>query len=183
MTNNKWYLYGKTYNLINFLDKHPGGRTILELTKNEDDITATFESYHSLANLRNIKKTLEKYKISNNGKKRLSQKATLAALFIELYRDEPILQLPHKLLNQLVDMDQLWTSWRNRHSLLVYRMIGNKIGTGGSAGHKYLNKTAQNHTIFNDISNLSTYIIPRSSLPLLPDKLKMKLGFYFTYGE
>ena len=71
MSTNNWYLYGKTYDLTNFLDKHPGGRTILELTKNENDITATFESYHSLANIKNIRKVLEYYKISDNGKKQL----------------------------------------------------------------------------------------------------------------
>ena len=56
MSNNKWYLYGHVYDLTNFLDKHPGGRTILEFTKNEGDITATFESYHSLADIKSISK-------------------------------------------------------------------------------------------------------------------------------
>mgnify|MGYP003388037293 FL=1 len=71
MSNNKWYLYGHVYDLTNFLDKHPGGRTILEFTKNEGDITATFESYHSLADIKSIRKTLETYKISNRGKKQM----------------------------------------------------------------------------------------------------------------
>ena len=68
---NKWYLYNKTYDLTNFMDKHPGGKTILELTKNENDITATFESYHSFANIKNICQILETYKISNDGKKQM----------------------------------------------------------------------------------------------------------------
>ena len=122
-------------------------------------------------------------KLQKDGHRRLSQKATLGALFIQLYRDEPITQLPHRLLTQLVNMDQLFTSWRNRHRLLVFRMIGVKIGTGGSAGHAYLKKTAEKHSVFRDIANLSTYIIPRSSLPELPAKLKKELGFYFTHGK
>ena len=144
----------------------------------------------SLNNYSNIKKTYEalfdesKYqKLLKNGHRRMSQKATLGALFIKLYRNEPVLQLPHRLLTQLVDMDQLLTSWRYRHSLLVFRMIGVKIGTGGSAGHGYLKKTAEKHSIFRDISNLSTYIIPRSTLPELPKKLKKELGFYYTYDR
>tara|TARA_Y100000590_G_scaffold467588_1_gene646998 strand:- start:566 stop:1873 length:1308 start_codon:yes stop_codon:yes gene_type:complete len=68
---NKWYLYNQVYDLTNFMDNHPGGKTILELTKNEDDITATFESYHSLANINNIRKILDKYKISDDGKKQI----------------------------------------------------------------------------------------------------------------
>jgi tryptophan 2,3-dioxygenase len=121
--------------------------------------------------------------LQKEGHRRLSQKATLGALFIQLYRDEPILQLPHRLLTQLINIDQLFTSWRNRHRLLVFRMIGVKIGTGGSTGHAYLKKTAEKHSVFSDFANLSTYIIPRSSLPELPAKLKKELGFYFTHGK
>ena len=121
--------------------------------------------------------------LQKEGHRRLSQKATLGALFIQLYRDEPILQLPHRLLTQLINIDQLFTSWRNRHRLLVFRMIGVKIGTGGSTGHAYLKKTAEKHSVFRDFANLSTYIIPRSSLPALPKELKKELGFYFTYGK
>jgi tryptophan 2,3-dioxygenase len=123
------------------------------------------------------------FQLQKEGHRRLSQKATLGALFIQLYRDEPILQLPHHLLTQLINVDQLFTSWRNRHRLLVFRMIGVKIGTGGSTGHAYLKKTAEKHSVFRDFANLSTYIIPRSSLPTLPKKLKKELGFYFTHGK
>jgi len=144
----------------------------------------------SLQNYEAIKKTYEalfdekKYnKLITDGHRRLSQKATLGALFIQLYRDEPILQLPHQLLTQLIDIDHNLTSWRYRHSQLVFRMIGVKVGTGGSAGHGYLKKTAEKHSIFRDISNLSTYIIPRSSLPKLPKQLKKELGFYYTHGK
>ena len=161
----------------------------VERIKTNNDIDDTAQE-SSLKNYDSIKKTYEalfdenKYvKLLEAGHRRLSQKATLGALFIKLYRDEPILQLPHRLLTQLVDMDQLLTSWRYRHLLLVFRMIGVKIGTGGSAGHGYLKKTAEKHSIFRDISNLSTYIIPRSSLPSLPEKLKKELGFYYTYGK
>jgi len=145
---------------------------------------------NSMKNYANIQKTYEalfdeiKYKqLLDAGHRRISQKATLGALFIKLYRDEPVLQMPHRLLTQLVDIDQLLTSWRYRHSLLVFRMIGVKIGTGGSAGHGYLKKTAEKHSIFRDIANLSTYIIPRSSLPELPKELKKELGFYYTYAK
>ena len=143
-----------------------------------------------LQNYRNIQRTYaalfdaSKYKnLLKDGHRRISQRATLGALFIQLYRDEPICQLPHRLLTQLVDIDHLLTSWRYRHSLLVFRMIGVKIGTGGSAGYGYLKKTAEKHSIFRDISNLSTYIIPRSSLPELSKKLKKELGFYHTHGK
>ncbi len=69
---NNWYLYGKTYDLTNFLDKHPGGKTILKITKNHShDITATFEGYHAFADIENIRSQLETYKISDEGKELL----------------------------------------------------------------------------------------------------------------
>ncbi len=157
---------------------------------NENDTLDEFARESSLKNYDAIKNTYEalfdekKYQnLLNKGHRRMSQKATLGALFIKLYRDEPVLQMPHRLLTQLVDIDQLLTSWRYRHSLLVFRMIGVKIGTGGSAGHGYLKKTAEKHSIFRDVANLSTYIIPRSTLPELPKKLKKELGFYYNYDR
>lgn len=114
------------------------------------------------------------------GKRHLSNKAMLAAIFINLYRDEPILHMPFNLLNQLVEVDELFTTWRYRHALMVHRMIGAKIGTGGSSGHQYLMATVDKHRIFTDLFNLSTYLIPRSELPKLPDELVKELGFNYT---
>ena len=123
----------------------------------------------------------EKYnELIRQGKTRLSMKSTLAALFISLYRDEPILHMPFMLLNSFIEMDELFTTWRYRHVLMVHRMIGSKVGTGGSSGHVYLMGTVDKHRIFVDLFNLSTYLISRSTLPALPDKLKKELGFYYT---
>jgi tryptophan 2,3-dioxygenase len=114
------------------------------------------------------------------GELRLSYKATVAALFINLYRDEPILHLPFRLLVNLVDIDEKLTTWRYRHAQMVMRMLGRKIGTGGSSGHEYLAKTAAKHHIFSDLHNVSTLLIPRSALPELSDRLKRQLSFYYT---
>ena len=75
------------------------------------------------------------------GKVVLSYRATVAALFISLYRDEPILHLPFKLLSALIDVDDHITTWRSRHAQMVMRMLGKKVGTGGSSGHEYLSET------------------------------------------
>ncbi len=114
------------------------------------------------------------------GKLRLSYDATVAALFINLYRDEPILHLPFRLLVNLMDIDELLTSWRQRHAQMVLRMLGRKIGTGGSSGHEYLQATAAKHHIFTDLHSVSTLLIPRSALPALPESLMKQLSFYFT---
>lgn len=111
------------------------------------------------------------------GEWRLSFDATLAALLILLYRDRPILQQPFRLLTTLVQIDELFTAWRQRHALMVQRMIGSKIGTGGSSGHDYLMQTARAHTVFTDLFNLSTFLIPRSLLPELPTEVERALSF------
>jgi len=113
------------------------------------------------------------------GKRRLSHRATLAALFIHLYRDQPILHLPFRFLTALVDVDELLATWRYRHALMVHRMIGTKIGTGGSSGHHYLLGTVERNKIFVDLYNLSTFLISRSALPALPPDLERRLGFYY----
>ncbi len=116
----------------------------------------------------------------DRGERRLSQQATLSALFIHLYRDEPILYAPFRYLTYLVEIDEHFTAWRTRHAVMVQRMLGTKIGTGGSSGHDYLSRATQQNRVFIDLFGLSTYLIPRSSLPILPDALRKSLGFFVS---
>jgi len=156
---------------------------------------ATIEAHPTLsaperdAQLRELERTAASFaavidetaheKLREAGERRLSHRATRAALFIHLYRDQPILHLPYRLLTTLVDVDELLATWRYRHALMVHRMIGTKIGTGGSSGHHYLLSTVERNKVFSDLFNLSTFLISRSALPVLPADLERRLGFYF----
>ena len=122
----------------------------------------------------------EHNELIEKGEMRLSYKATLAALFINLYREKPILTVPYNFLMELMNIDELLTNWRYRHAQMVMRMIGNKVGTGGSSGHKYLAETAEKHKVFNDLHNISSLLIPRSELPDLPEAFIDGLGFYYS---
>ena len=102
-----------------------------------------------------------------------------AALFIIIYRDEPVLQAPFTLLQRVMDMDELLARWRFRHALLVQRMVGTGFGTGGSSGHAYLMNTVQAHRIFSDLFALSTYLIPTRSLPALPADVSREMNFQY----
>lgn len=114
--------------------------------------------------------------------RRLSYKATLAALFISLYRDEPILHLPFKVLETIVTMDEELSHWRYRHALMVMRMVGSKPGTGGSSGYSYLIRAMEAHKVFKDFMSLTTLFVPRSVLPKLPPAMERHLSFSFTYA-
>jgi len=107
----------------------------------------------------------------------LSAEANRAALFIMLYRGYPILQLPFQLLNSLLEIDEQLSSWRYRHMNMVHRMIGTRIGTGGSTGKDYLKAAADKHYIFKEIAQLNSFLIERSKLPALPYYMEERLGF------
>lgn len=107
----------------------------------------------------------------------LSPKACRAALFIMLYRGYPVLQLPFQLLNGLLEIDEQLSSWRYRHMNMVHRMIGTRIGTGGSSGKDYLKSAADKHYIFREIAQLNSFLIERRKLPQLPKDVEGRLGF------
>ena len=123
----------------------------------------------------------EKHKEAiTKGETKLSYKATMSALLINLYRDHPILHLPYQFLRCLVELDHKISSWRFRHMQMVEKMLGQKIGTGGSAGQEYLKQTVDKHKLFTDLANISTLMISRSYLPELPYIIKEKLGFSYV---
>lgn len=108
---------------------------------------------------------------------RLSNKANRAALFIMLYRDYPLLQIPFQLLDTLIEIDDLMAAWRTRHISMVRRMIGGRAGTGGSAGAEYLRASRDKHLIFSELATLNSFLIQRTDVPVLPIDLQSKLGF------
>jgi tryptophan 2,3-dioxygenase len=65
----------------------------------------------------------------------------LAAAWLEVYRDADRWFELYQLAEKLVDLDDALAMWRHKHVLTVERIIGNKRGTGGSAGASYLRST------------------------------------------
>lgn len=58
-----WKIHGKVYDLTPFLDKHPGGRVILEACEGDKDVTAAFESNHAMCDMGKIRKIMAKYEV------------------------------------------------------------------------------------------------------------------------
>lgn len=106
-----------------------------------------------------------------------SMNAMRAVLFIMMYRNLPIFHLPFELLTTLIDIDELLSRWRYRHMLMTRRMIGMRVGTGGTSGAGYLEGALRQHYIFRELNEVTTYLIERSKLPELPNAVKEKMSF------
>jgi tryptophan 2,3-dioxygenase len=94
-----------------------------------------------------------------------------------IYRGYPMLELPFQLLDTLLEIDNQLGNWRYRHINMVRRMIGTRIGTGGSTGAGYLQGAMDKHYIFKEISQLNSFLTDRRKLPKLPKDVTDKLGY------
>jgi tryptophan 2,3-dioxygenase len=93
-------------------------------------------------------------------------RSRVALLFIESYRDLPLLTWPYLLIETVVELEELLVLWRARHARMVERIIGRRIGTGGSPGVKYLDATTQ-YRIFHEFWTVRTLLVPRANCPTL----------------
>ena len=116
-------------------------------------------------------------KLLEEGVVRFSRKAMLAGVFIKLFRNEPLMQQPNKILESLLDIDELFTTWRYRHAIMAHRLLGSKIGTGGSSGHDYLKMATENNRVYKDLFDLATFLVPKDHIPVLPEKWEDLMSF------
>lgn len=114
-----------------------------------------------------------------SAERHLSPSASRSALFIMLYHAYPMLELPFQLLDTLLEIDNQLGAWRYRHINMVQRMIGSRIGTGGSTGAGYLKGAMDRHYIFKEIAQLNSYLVDRKKLPVLAKEVEEKLGYHF----
>ena len=67
----------------------------------------------------------------------------IARAWLQVYREADRWFELYELAEKLVDIDDALAGWRHKHVLTVERIIGNKQGTGGSAGAPYLRATLE----------------------------------------
>jgi tryptophan 2,3-dioxygenase len=79
----------------------------------------------------------------------------VAKAWLEVYRDAERWFDLYELAEKLVDIDDALAAWRFKHVLTVERIIGNKTGTGGSAGAPYLRATLEKR-VFPELWSLRT---------------------------
>lgn len=109
--------------------------------------------------------------------RRLDRDSRRAALFIMLYRGYPLHHNPYRIINRLLEIDELMATWRYRHMNMVHRIIGHRVGTGGSSGKGYLKAALDSHYIFSEFAELTSFLVDRSRIPELPDVIEARLGF------
>ena len=87
-----------------------------------------------------------------------------AALFILQNPELPLLAWPREVVSGLVELEQGLLVFRQRHARMVERVIGRRIGTGGSSGVDYLDRTALAYRVFGDLWALRTFQVqPRAN--------------------
>jgi tryptophan 2,3-dioxygenase len=69
--------------------------------------------------------------------------AGVETAWLEVYRDTERWWPFYQLAEKLVDLDDALLTWRHKHVVTVERIIGRKMGTGGTDGVGYLTSTLQ----------------------------------------
>ncbi len=95
-------------------------------------------------------------------------RAHQAFVFIASYRTAPLLRWPSTLIDALIEFEQNFRIFRFRHARMVERMIGARIGTGGSPGVHYLDHTTSRYRIFGELLEARSFLLAHRRLPPLP---------------
>lgn len=81
----------------------------------------------------------------------------LRDVWLEIYRNAETHFDLYQLGEELVDVEDWFQQWRFRHMKTVERIIGHKMGTGGSSGVGYL-KTALDRSFFPELWDVRTLL-------------------------
>jgi len=92
-----------------------------------------------------------------------------AILFIDSNRALPLLSWPGQIIDGLIECEQAMLAFRQRHARMVERVIGRRVGTGGSDGVAYLDQTALKYRVFTEIWAARTLLLPKDLCPPVAD--------------
>ncbi len=81
----------------------------------------------------------------------------LVAVFKKIYDNPRRHWGAYEMCEKLIDIDQMFQLWRFRHMQTVERIIGFKMGTGGSQGAPYLRERARVH-LFPELWSVRTEV-------------------------
>ena len=81
----------------------------------------------------------------------------LVGVFKKIYDNPRLHWGAYEMCEKLIDIDQMFQLWRFRHMQTVERIIGFKMGTGGSSGASYLRERARVH-LFPELWSVRTEV-------------------------
>ena len=93
-----------------------------------------------------------------------------AILFVDSNRELPLLSWPGQIIDGLIECEQSSLVFRQRHARMVERVIGRRVGTGGSDGVDYLDQTALKYRVFTEIWSARTMLLPKDLCPSIADR-------------
>jgi tryptophan 2,3-dioxygenase len=70
------------------------------------------------------------------------------------------------LVDAIVELEEAMVLFRTHHARMVERMIGRRVGTGGSSGVDYLDATTK-YRIFGDLWGVRTILVKAELRPTL----------------
>ncbi|MEM7201424.1 MAG: tryptophan 2,3-dioxygenase family protein [Planctomycetota bacterium] len=88
-----------------------------------------------------------------------------AILFVDTYRQLPLLSWAGEVVDALIELEQGLLVFRQRHARMVERVIGRRVGTGGSEGVAYLDRTALEYRVFGDLWAARTLLLQPDQVP------------------
>ena len=83
--------------------------------------------------------------------------AELVESYRQIYTDEKANYELYLMCEDLIEFDERFLLWRGRHVRMVERMIGARMGTGGSLGAAYLAKTLE-YRFFPELWDVRTHL-------------------------
>ena len=95
-----------------------------------------------------------------------------ALLYVESYRERAELGWPRELVEAVLDFEQAFVIWRQRHARMVERIIGRRVGTGGSSGVDYLDATALRYRVFSELWAIRSLLLRKAAVPALDPVLE-----------
>lgn len=115
--------------------------------------------------------------VTDEAERLRTRRIRAAALFIETYRELPLLGLPRDIVDSVLAVEHAFLVYRQRHARMAEWVIGRRVGTGGSSGVDYLDSAALRQRVFRDLWTVRTLLVRRDRLP---DPLNADLyGFQF----
>ncbi|GLX78805.1 tryptophan 2,3-dioxygenase [Thalassotalea insulae] len=82
---------------------------------------------------------------------------SVLAAWVAIYKDADQHFELYELAEKLIDIEDAFQQWRFKHMYTVQRIIGNKMGTGGSSGVSFLKK-ALDISFFPELFDVRTHL-------------------------